>query len=126
MNGGEDVEEDLIEVGEYIERFNELTGQEIPCGPIYQSHGLAIHVKNHHPGEESVLDHIEEVIEQPDYVGKHPKEENSVELVKQIDGNIMVCIKLDVRNGYLFVASMFKISNGKLNNRIHSGRLKPY
>lgn len=36
----------------------------------------------------------------------------------------MVCIKLDKKNGYLFVASAFTINNSKLNNRLKSGRVK--
>ncbi len=118
--------DNLFEVGEYIDRFNELTGQSIPCGPIYQSSGLVIHVRNHHPDGVALVEYVEDVIKRPDYVGKHPKENDSVELVKRIDGNVMVCIKLDVKNGYLFVASVFEISDGKLKNRLNSGRLKPY
>ena len=118
--------DNLFEVGRYIERFNEITGQEIPCGPIYQSNGLVIHVRNHHPDGVSLVEYVGDVIKCPDYVGKHPKEKDSVELVKCIEANVMVCIKLDVKNEYLFVASVFEISDGKLRNRLNSGRLKPY
>ena len=113
-----------IEVGEYIQAFNELTDQDIPCGKIYQSSGLETHVRRHHPGETDLVQHVPDVIKEPDYVGKHPKEGQSIELVKRIDKNVMVCIKLDSKNGYLFVASVFSITEGKLNNRLKSGRLK--
>ena len=40
------MDNNLLEVGYYIDRFNIETEQNLPCGPIYQSEGLAIHVKN--------------------------------------------------------------------------------
>lgn len=116
----------LFVVGQYIEKFNKLTGQQIPCGDIYQSVGLVTHVRNHHPGKEGLVALVGDVIRSPDYIGKHPKEPNSIELVKKISGNAMVCIKLDTKRNYLFVASVFEISEGKLKNRLNSGRLKPY
>lgn len=67
---------------------------------------------------------IPRIIQSPDYIGKHPKEQNSIELVKVLDQNVMVCIKLDLDENYLFVASVFEITEAKLRNRIHSGRLK--
>lgn len=116
----------LFPVGEYIEKFNTATDQRLPCGTIYQSSGLEIHVKKRHPKEVDNLRHISSIIAEPDYIGKHPKEANSIELVKVLSGNVMVCIKLDSADGYFFVASVFEISEGKLNNRLNSGRLKPF
>lgn len=113
-------------VGVYVQAFNDLTGQSIPCGIIYQSNGLRTHVERRHPQSIGLMNHIETVIKAPDYVGAHPQEENSVELVKRIDENIMVCIKLDNREGYLYVASVFLISESKFNNRLTSGRLRKY
>ena len=114
----------LFRVGEYIEEFNSLTGQHLPCGSIYQSYGLKAHIQKRHPSEVANLSLVPNIISSPDYIGKHPKEADSIELVKVLSGNIMVCIKLDKRENYLFVASIFEISEGKLKNRINSGRLK--
>ncbi len=117
----------LFKVGDYIQRFNTLTGQNLPCGPIYQSVGLASHVKSHHPQMgTAILQQIPTIIQSPDYIGKNPREPNSIELVKKLSDNIMVCIKLDTQNGYLYVASVYNISQGKVNNRLNSGRLKRY
>lgn len=118
--------EQLKSVGQYVERFNELTGQNLPVGCIYQSEGLAVHVKKRHPDEIGNLEYIPDVIKSPDYVGRNPKEPSSIELVKIIENNVMVCIKLDKSNDYLFVASVFNITDSKLQNRIKSGRLKAY
>lgn len=109
--------EHMKAVGEYVQAFNDLTGQAIPCGPIYQSSGLKVHVERHHPQSVALVNCVEAVIAAPDYVGRHPREEKSLELVKRLDENVMVCVKLDQRQGYLYVASVFPISDGKLNNR---------
>ena len=111
-------------VGRYTERFNQLTGQNLPVGDIYQSEGLAAHVQKRHPAEIGNLAHIPGIIADPDYVGHNPKEPESIELVKVIDNNVMVCIKLDKIENYLYVASVYNITDAKLHNRLHSGRLK--
>ena len=71
-----------------------------------------------------MIRYVPDVIREPEYIGKHPKEGSSVELIKKINKNVMVCIKLDNKNGYLYVASVFSISEAKLNNRLNSGRVK--
>lgn len=111
-------------VGQYVEKFNQLTGQTLPCGNIYQSKGLLKHVEKRHPDETYLVSLIPSVLQAPDYIGKNPKEPHSIELVKVMGQNVMVCVKLDTRNGYLYVASTFSISQAKLENRIASGRLK--
>ena len=113
-------------VGKYQKRFNDLTGQSLPCSDIYQSYGLSKHVQSRHPNEMHNLRLIPQIIAAPDYVGRNPREPNSVELVKIYDDNVMVCVKLDTTNGYLYVASVFEISAAKLQNRLNSGRLKSY
>lgn len=110
-------------VGKYIEEFNTITGQNIPCGDIYQSDGLSVHVQKRHPDCMSDLPSVPAIIACPDYIGHNPKEPSSLELVKRINGNVMVCVKLDISGNYLYVASVFKISDGKLHNRLESGRL---
>lgn len=113
-------------VGKYIDRFNQLTGQTLPVGSVYQSDGLASHVQKRHPGDVCHLAHVSSVISNPDYVGHNPKEPDSIELVKVIGDNVMVCVKLDQTENRLYVASVFTITNAKLQSRINSGRLKKY
>jgi len=111
-------------VGQYTDRFNKLTGQSLPCGDIVQSPGLAVHIKNHHPDKLHRINDIPAVISDPDYIGHNPKEPDSVEMVKRMGENVMVCIKLDRKDNYLFVATVFEITEGKLQNRLKSGRIK--
>lgn len=116
--------EKLFKVGRYIKAFNAITGQTLPCGYIYQSVGLIKHTKSHHPELVGRVGDIPAVIKSPDFIGVNPKEPESVELVKRMDGNVMVCIKLDRKNDYLYVATVFEITDAKLGARIASGRLK--
>lgn len=117
------VSEAMRRVGEYREEFNMITGQSLPVGAIFQSDGLLKHIQKRHPDCVADMVYIQDVISSPDYIGSNPKEPDSVELVKVVADNLMVCIKLDRGAGYLYVASFFKISNGKLANRLQSGRL---
>lgn len=121
------MEEDvLIEVGTYVETFNQLTGQSLPCGPIMQSTGLKVHIRKHHPDIVAFIDLIPGIIENPDYIGHNPREMHSVELVKRLEKNLMVCVKLDCEKDYLYVASLYDITDSKIENRIKSGRLRRY
>ena len=113
-----------FKVGDYIPDFNIITGQSLPCGPIYQSPGLRKHIQKHQVERASLLSDIPTVIRSPDYLGHNPKEPNSIEIVKKMQDNVMVCVKLDSQNGYLYVASAFIISDSKLSNRLNSGRVK--
>ena len=113
-------------VGQYVERFNILTNQTLPLGAIFQSDGLAVHVMKRHPSEIGNLSLIPAIISNPDYVGKNPREPDSIELVKLLADNVMVCVKLDHKNGYLFVASVYNITNSKLQQGLQSGRLQAY
>lgn len=118
------MKDDLIDIGTYRQEYNTSTGQSIPCGPIYQSTGFGKHVWNHHPEDaEYLLEVFQKVIDEPDYVGKHPHKQNSIELVKSMEKNVLVGIKLH-KNNYLYVSTAHVISEDKLNNRLHGGRLQ--
>ena len=116
--------EELIPVGEYRESFNKQLDISLPTGIIYRSSRLINHIQRRHPDFVGYIDKLPEILLNPDYIGKNPKEPDSMELVKEFSDNILVAIKLDVKNNYLYVASLYNISDGKLHNRIHSGRLK--
>ena len=116
--------EELIPVGEYRESFNKQLDISLPTGIIYRSSRLINHIQRRHPDFVGYIDKLPEILLNPDYIGKNPTEPDSMELVKVFSDNILVAIKLDVKNNYLYVASLYNISDGKLHNRIHSGRLK--
>ncbi len=120
-----DTPKNIFPVGTYNSLFNKLLDINLPCGTIYQSAGLQKHILNRHPDCLKYLDSISQIIEQPDYIGRNPHEPDSIELVKKFDSHILVGIKLDFSNHYLYVASLYKINDNKVNRRLHSGRLKP-
>ena len=113
-------------VGKYTDDFNKKLNINLPIGDIFKSDGLITHIKKRHPGFEKYISDIPSIIASPDYIGVNPKEPNSIELIKVLAGNIQVAIKLDKNKNYLYVASLYDVSNAKLQNRLNSGRLKKY
>lgn len=92
---------------------------------IYKSGGLIKHIEKRHPECSQYLKLLPDIINAPDYIGVNPNENvKSFELVKIFDSNIQIGIKLDIKNNYLFVATLHTITDAKLNHRIASGRLK--
>lgn len=117
----------FIEVGTYKEDFNNITNVKMPLNTIYQSKGLNIHMmKSKHNNCLPYLDRIGEIIENPDYIGKNPNVDDSIELIKVFDQNILIGIKLNVDENYIYVSTMHDVPESKIQRRLHSGRLKVY
>ncbi len=116
----------LIRVGVLTTKHNAVAQSNLPCGIVYQSKGLPIHIQKHHANCLSYIPAISSIIANPDYIGVNPKEPDSIELVKQLGANILVAVKLDKAKGHLYVASLYDITSAKLQARIMSGRLKPF
>lgn len=117
---------ELTDVGTYNALFNKILGISLPCKKIYKSKGLVTHIEKKHANCLAYLGHIPDIIKNPDYIGTNAKEPNSIEVIKRYDKNILVAIKLDTRNDYYYVASLYAISEGKLLRRLHSKRIKIY
>ena len=91
---------------------------------IFQSSGLVVHIQKRHPSCVGYIKDIPSIIANPDYVGINPNETGtSFELVKIYADNVQVGIKLDSKNNYFYVATLYTITNGKLQKKISSGRL---
>ncbi len=114
----------LKKVGKYKKEFNKNLGIKLPCQNIYQSEGLKKHVKKRHPGCVCYIDKIPQIIKKPDFIGINPSEQNSIELIKKYNENILVGIKLDKEKGYFYVASLYSVKDSKVERRLNSGRLK--
>lgn len=111
--------------------FNKLINQhlsyEFEYDYIYQSSGLEKHILKRHPECAEYLQYLSFIINHPDYIGINPNEPGaSFELVKVFDKNIQIGIKLDVKDDYLYVATLHSITNGKLQHGIENGRLKKF
>lgn len=101
-------------------------------GIVYMNNGVLRHILKKHKGQLSKknlfdpLGCIKMVIKEPDYIGVHPnKLGSSIELVKYIHENyILVSLEIDKDEDYIYVSSMYPITDGKLESRIHSERFK--
>lgn len=83
-----------------------------------------MHIYKRHPECMQYLSKIPEIISCPDFVGTNSDEPDSIEFVKIYDKNILLAVKLDIDHNYLYVASLFDISQGKIERRLFTGRLK--
>ena len=113
-----------FKIGVYNGQYDTLLGRVLPKLNIIQSEGLEKHVSKRHPSCLKYLSKIGEIISSPDYVGVNSKESDSFELIKKYDDNILVGIKLDIKNDYYYVATLHDIKQSKIDNRVFSGRLK--
>lgn len=91
---------------------------------IYQSHGLRAHVAKRHPECLPYVSRIKEIVEAPNYVGRNPNEPSSFELVKSLDRDVLLGIKLDIKADHYYVATLHIITSAKVAHRFSSGRLK--
>ncbi|MBK0348750.1 hypothetical protein JDW15_08985 [Aerococcaceae bacterium zg-ZJ1578] len=81
-------------------------------------------IKRNHHNVLKYYDQLVDIISVPDYVGVNPRETGmSFELVKRLEDNVLVAIKLDVKNDYFYVATMHEISELKIEQRTKNGRL---
>lgn len=106
------MDNNLLKVGKYNSKFNDILGIEIAELDIYRSKGLPAHMlKSKHAKCLKYIDYIPDIIRCPDYIGVNPNEKDtkSIELIKRYKDNIMVGIKLDKDNDYLYVSTMHDI-----------------
>lgn len=119
---------ELLEVGKYNLKFNEILGINIEEMTIYMSKGLSTHMlKRKHFRSLKHIDDIPDIISSPDYIGINPNEAGtSIELIKKYEDNVMIGIKLASDGKYLYISTMHDIQETKLARRLHSGRLKTF
>lgn len=119
----------LLKVGKYNKKFNDILEIKISDFDIYRSKGLPTHMlKRHHEKCLKYIDYIPDIIKNPDYIGINPNEteSESIELIKRYKDNILIGIKLDKDNDYLYVSTMHDISESKIQRRLFSGRFKEF
>ena len=119
----------VIYVGSYKKEFNTILGINIEIRDIYRSKGLPAHMlKSKHEKCLKYIDYIPDIIDNPDYIGVNPNENgtDSIELIKRYRDNVMIGIKLDKENDYLYVSTMHDIQESKIQRRLYSGRIKEF
>lgn len=90
---------------------------------IYVHQGTFKHINKRHPDILNPKEIIKKVVNSPDYIGQNPKEKSSLELIKKIDENYLVAIKVDIKTKNLIVALTYQISDAKLEKMINLKRI---
>lgn len=117
----------IFPVAFYNRLFNEYLPTSFEHDKIYQSYGLQKHIEKRHPECLPYMRFISSIINSPDYIGVNPNESgSSFELVKIFSENVQIGIKLDVKENYLYVATLHTITEGKLKHGIKNGRLRKF
>lgn len=107
--------------------IKELLGLETEVSEIeYSKNGLKRHLeKRKHYDVLKYLNHIKDIIENPDYVGLNTNgNKMALEYVKCYKKNILLVLKINRTKDKFFIISMYSINDYKLNNRKFSGRLR--
>lgn len=117
---------ELVEVGDYRDEFNQKLNINLPCLKIFQSNGLQAHISRRHPNCLQYINNIPDIIKNPDYIGINPQEPNSIELIKNYGIDLQIAIKLEKGGNYFYVASMYDVRAAKIANRLNSGRIKNF
>lgn len=119
-------------VGFVDEKISKLVNIEY-TGNIYAAPGVIKHIIKRHKEElsdsilDNIIDTIKIILKNPQYVGCHEKKKGKgIEFIKVIDDNILVATELDIKDGYLYIASMYPIKQAKIDSRLNSGRIKKY
>lgn len=115
----------IFSVAPFNKSLNKYLPYSLDYNYIYQSTGLEKHIFKRHPECVKYLKQLSLIITHPDYIGVNPNEPGtSFELVKVLDENIQIGIKLDLKDDYLYVATLHSITKGKLQHGLENGRLK--
>ena len=102
-------------------------GLDIPAGtPIYVADTNIKHMKTSHPEDfEKYGNELQNIIANPDYVGKNTKDD-SIEFTKEyfINGEyVKVAVRVSTQNVY-YARSMYVLNANRVKNFIEKGTLK--
>ncbi|VYT76424.1 hypothetical protein [Clostridium tertium] len=120
-------------VGYFKDKMAENLGVKF-TGTIYASLGVVRHIKKKHGKHlgkkilSNMIEHMKEVIEDPDYVGVYSmtNEGAHIELIKEGEVNILIGIDIDYKKDYIYVSTMYPITDSKIDSRKFSGKLIRY
>jgi len=115
-------------VGTITENIANIKNFKYP-GEVYAAPGLIKHIQKHTDKfSEAILNDLfgtmKSILSTPDYVGCDPKQEGtSLELIKKIDDSILIALQFDITEKYIFVASLYPVTEAKIHNRLYSKRI---
>ncbi|WP_195988876.1 PBECR2 nuclease fold domain-containing protein [Clostridium sp. D53t1_180928_C8] len=100
-------------------------------GVIYASPGVLKHIIKRHGRQlnkktrDSILEWMKKILEEPDYIGIYKNEggQTAVEFIKRVYTNLLLGVEVDEKNEYIYVTTMYPITDKKIENKIYSGKL---
>ncbi|AOR23217.1 PBECR2 nuclease fold domain-containing protein [Clostridium taeniosporum] len=110
--------------------IEELIEYDFPSS-VYISSRVINHIIKKHGKQftkrvkNNIIKIMEEIIKDPDYIGINPLRinEGAIELVKKIDSNILLALEYDEEGQYIYVATMYPLTESKIISRLNGGRL---
>ena len=114
-------------IGFFSSNVIRTLGLDIPAGtPIYIADSNIEHMKTSHPEDyEKYGNELQNIIANPDYVGKNTKDD-SIEFTKEyfINGEyVKVAVRVSAQNTY-YARSMYVLNPNRVKNFIEKGTLK--
>ncbi len=118
-------------VGKLQNSIGELLELDFPK-VVYASPGVIKHVKKRHGKQlskkikDNIIDIVEKIIKEPDYFGINYQNDvvKSIELIKRINNiELLLGLEIDFVDNYIYVATLYPITFGKLNSKIFKGNL---
>ena len=117
-------------VGYLRQRIANELGIEF-TGVIYASPGVLKHIIKRHGRQlnkktrDSILEWMKKILEEPDYIGiyKNGEGQTAVEFIKRVYTNLLLGVEVDEEKEYIYVTTMYPITDKKIENKIYSGKL---
>lgn len=122
--------EKIFKIGTLNQKVIDTFGLSINSGAtIYCGQSNIDHMKNEHPDAfEKYFEHIEDIIENPTYICKHPNK-SSIEYVKEyVDANnehVLVAVRATTK-GTLFARTLFIMDFEKVKKYRFKNAFKEY
>ena len=117
-------------VGYLRERVAYELGIEF-TGVIYASPGVLKHIIKRHGRQfdkrtrTGILEWMKKILDDPDYIGiyKNDEGQTAIEFIKKAYPNLLLGVEVDEEKQYIYVTTMYPITDRKIENRIYSGKL---
>lgn len=100
-------------------------------GIIYASPGVLKHINKRHgkqfntKSNDTIIRWMRTIIDKPDYIGVYTNKNGqiAVQIIKRMYTNILLGIEIDREKKYIYVATMYPVSDKKIHNKLNSGKL---
>ena len=72
-----------------------------------------------------ILEWMKKILDDPDYIGiyKNDEGQTAIEFIKKAYTNLLLGVEVDEEKQYIYVTTMYPITDRKIENRIYSGKL---